>query len=223
MLALSSQEDLSLLGDYLQGMTNSEFRTASRLLSDRVLIKLYGENFWRVFSYLSIFKPKAFLGTCLKAAETLYKGNNISFEGIALSEYASYLREQSMKIDINKFLRTAVVLVKEEKEFALIWKMFGVYEAEERIDFLMLGTTPALYYEVFKECKRLQDSHDYLRKLCYVLIRKGDNLSFNLASIICTYFGIKGVSAMFSLNIEPYKLNYIESSRHNFEKIITSL
>ena len=89
MLALSSQEDLSLLGDYLQGMTNSEFRTASRLLSDRVLIKLYGENFWRVFSYLSILKSKAFLGTCLKAAETLYKGNNISFEGIALSEYAS--------------------------------------------------------------------------------------------------------------------------------------
>ena len=174
-------------------------------------------------SYLSILKPKAFLGTCLKAAETLYKGNNISFEGIALSEYASYLREQSMKIDINKFLRTAVVLVKEEKEFALIWKMFGVYEAEERIDFLMLGTTYVLYYEVFKECKRLQDSHDYLRKLCYVLIRKGDNLSFNLASIICTYFGINGVSAMFSLNIEPYKLNYIESSRHNFEKIITSL
>ena len=181
MLALSSQEDLSLLGDYLQGMTNSEFRTASRLLSDRVLIKLYGENFWRVFSYLSILKPKAFLGTCLKAAETLYKGNNISFEGIALSEYASYLREQSMKIDINKFLRTAVVLVKEEKEFALIWKMFGVYEAEERIDFLMHGTTYVLYYEVFKECKRLQDSHDYLRKLCYVLIRKGDNLSFNQA------------------------------------------
>ena len=116
-----------------------------------------------------------------------------------------------------------MVLVKEEKEFALIWKMFGVYEAEERIDFLMLGTTYVLYYEVFKECKRLQDSHDYLRKLCYVLIRKGDNLSFNLASIICTYFGINGVSAMFSLNIEPYKLNYIESSRHNFEKIITSL
>lgn len=223
MLALSSQEDLSLLGAYLLGMTNSEFRAASRLLSDSVLIKLSGENFWRVFSYLSILKPKAFLGTCLKAAEALYKGNIITFDGTALYEYAYYLKEHSMKIDVNKFLRTAVVLLNDEKEFAIVWKMFDVSEAEERIDFLMLGTTSTIYYEIFKECKRLQDSHDYLRKLCYVLIRKGDNLSFNLASIICTYFGINGVSAMFSLNLEPYQLNYIESSRHNFEKIITSL
>ena len=223
MLHLAYQKDLSALGEYLLGMTNSAFRVASRLLSDNVLPQFAGEDFWRVFSYLSLLRPKAFLGTCLKASSALYVENKILFKGKALSAYALYLKEHSMNVDVCKFLKASVVLLREDGEFVGLWKMFGIEKAEERIEFMMYGTSPALYYEIFKECKRLQDSHDFLRRLCYILIKKGDTMSFNLASIICAYFDINGVGAMFSLKIEPYKLNYLDASQCNFEKVITSL
>ena len=223
MLYLASQKDLSGLGEYLLAMTNSAFRVASRLLSEKILPQFEGDDFWRVFAYLSLLRPKAFLGTCLKASSALYVKNKILFKGKALNAYALYLKEHSMKVDVCKFMKASVVLLKEDKEFVELWKMFGIEKAEERIDFMMYGTSPTLYYEIFKECKRLQDSHDFLRKLCYALIRKGDSESFNLASIICAYFDINGVGAMFSLKIEPYKLNYLDASQYNFEKVITSL
>lgn len=223
MLCLASQKDLSALGPYLLAMTNSAFRVASRLLSDKVLLQFEGEEFWRIFSYLSLLRPKAFLGTCLKASSALYVENKIHFKGKALNAYASYLKEHSMKVDIYKFLKASVVLLREDKEFVGLWKMFDIEKAEERIDFMMYGTSPTLYYEIFKECKRLQDSHDFQRKICYALIKKGDSVSFNLASVICAYFDINGVGAMFSLKIEPYKLNYLDASQYNFEKVITSL
>ena len=223
MLYLASQKDLSAFGGYLLAMTNSAFRIASRLLSDKVLPKFAGEDFWRVFSYLSLLNPKAFLGTCLKASSALYVENKIHFKGNALNAYALYLKKHSMKVDVCKFLKTSVVLLREDSEFARLWDIFGIENAGERIDFLMYGSSPLLYFEIFKECKRLQDSHDSLRILCYDLIKKGDSMSFNLASIICAYFDIKGVGAVFSLKIEPYKLNYLDASQCNFEKIITSL
>ncbi len=223
MLHLASQEDLSALGTYLLTMTNSAFRIASRLLSEKVLPQFAGEEFWRVFSYLSLLRPKAFLGTCLKASSKLYAENKIGFKGKALSAYASFLKENNMNVDVCKFLKASVVLLKEDSEFAELWKMFGISKAEERIDHLMHGTSPILYYEIFKESKRIQDSPDFFRKICNALIKKGDSLSFNLASIICAYYGINGVGALFSLKIEPYKLNYLEASQQNFVKVITSL
>lgn len=220
---LASQSDLEELKRYLSSLTNSGFRQASKLLSDKVLVKLRGEGFWRVFSCLSLYNPKAFLGTCLKAALAVYANRGLKFEGECLERYSEYIVSHGMDIDCGKFLKSVLGLLREEKEFENLWKMFAVNPPQKRIEYLVRCNTPISYFMIFKECKHLQDDHDYLRKLCHALTKKGDSLSFNLASILRVYFGVEGVNALFSLKIEPYKLNYIDKSFENFEKVMTSL
>lgn len=221
---LAARAELSGLGEYLLGLNNSNFRVASVLLADEVLVRLRGEDFWRVFAYLSLLRPKAFLGTCLKAAARLYKGGLVSVRSGNLAAYAAHLTRNGMEIDRMKFFRAMLGLVEKEEDFAEIWRMFGVGKPESRIDSLLkYCSTVVAYYEVFKECKRVQDNRDFLKRVCYALIKKGDNLSFNLASILQSYFDLQGLGARFSLKVEPYKLSYIEASLQNFEKVITSL
>lgn len=221
---LAARAELSGLGEYLLGLNNSNFRVASVLLADEVLVRLRGEDFWRVFAYLSLLSPKAFLGTCLKAAARLYRSGQVSVRSGNLAAYASFLTRNGMEIDRMKFFRAMLGLVEREEDFAEIWRTFGVNKPESRIDSLLkYCSTVVAYYEVFKECKRAQDNRDFLKRVCYALIKKGDNLSFNLASILQSYFDLQGLGARFSLRVEPYKLSYIEASLQNFGKVITSL
>ncbi len=223
LTVLASQESLDELGSYLLAMTNSGFRAASTLLAEKVLPKFKGESFWRVFSYLSLLNPKAFLGTCLKAATSAYVAGEVRLEGENLESYSAHLVSHEMNIDRDKFLRASLLLLKEEAEVLRMWKMFAVDSPQKRIEYLVHCNTIVSYHQIFKECKRIQDNHDFLRKLCYALIKKGDTLSFNLASIVRSYFDVNDVGALFSLNLEPYKLSYLDKSFDNFKKVITSL
>ncbi len=223
LTVLASRESLDELGSYLLSMTNSGFRSASTLLAEKVLPKFRGENFWRVFSYLSLLNPKAFLGTCLKAAASAYVAGDVAFGGECLENYSAHLVEHEMKIDRDKFLRVSLPLLKDEEEFLRIWKMFAIDSPQKRIEYLVCCNSVVSYHQIFRECKHIQDNHEFLGKLCSALIKKGDTLSFNLASIIRSYFDLKGVRALFSLYIEPYELNYLDKSFENFKNVITSL
>ena len=117
LTVLASRESLDELGSYLTSMTNSGFRSASTLLAEKVLPKFRGEDFWRVFSYLSLLNPKAFLGTCLKAAASAYVAGGVVFKGGNLESYAAHLVGHGMKIDRDKFLRVSLPLLKEGQNF----------------------------------------------------------------------------------------------------------
>lgn len=221
---LVSQAELSSLREYLFSLSNSNFRVASVVLADDVLMKLQGENFWRVFVYLSQLSPKAFLGTCLKAATRLYENGLISMYSKNLASYASYVVAHDKEIDRMKFFRAMLGLIEKKEDFLEIWRIFYIDMPEKRIDNLLkYSSNVAAYYEIFNECKRVQDNNEFLKRVCYVLIKKGDNLSFNLASILQSYFDLHGLGARFSLQVPPYKLSYIETSLQNFEKVITGL
>lgn len=220
---LVTKPDFSELDEYLASLNNASFRIAGKVLAESVLTTLSGDSFWRVFSHLSLLNPKAYLGTCLKAAKVLYERGDIVFSGNILEDYAATVVSKSMLIDRDKFLRAVLPLLKKDKEFADIWRMFAVEASKTRIDYLLRCSTLTSCYEIFKEAKRLQDDLDYLKKICYVLIKRGDNISFNLASIMRSYFAIKDIDCLFSLKLEPYQLSYLDSSQENFEKLLGSI
>ncbi len=60
-----------------------------------------------------------------------------------------------------------------------------------------------------------------LREYSIILMRKGDHLSFNLAGIIQSYFGLNALPGTFSLRLETYELNRLETYE-GFQKIITT-
>jgi hypothetical protein len=47
-------------------------------------------------------------------------------------------------------------------------------------------------------------------------MKRGDGLSFNLASLIKAYFGLDELKGTFSLRLKPYELARIESSYKAF-------
>lgn len=213
------------MGEYLAHLSHSSFRTASRLLSDSVLPSLQGEAFWRAFGYLSLLSPRAYLGTCLKAAARAYAAGGIRFEGEALEAYALRVREKEMNIDRGKFLRAALPLLREREEFAEVWRLMGIDDARRRVEWLTLhGAAGAeAYYELLQEAKRVGDDEEFLRRTIYALIRKGDALSYNMASIVRAYFGVSGVEVTFSLRLEPYQISRLDEGREKFTQLLTGI
>ena len=55
---------------------------------------------------------------------------------------------------------------------------------------------------------------------CQAIMKKSDDMSFNMASLLRSYFDLHEIKSTFSLQIEPYELSYIEQSYENFEHIL---
>ena len=220
---LIGQKAWSELDAYLLSLSNADFRSAGHILCEDIMLRFSGNDFWEIFSHLSLFHPKAFLGTCLKAAVTQYRAGKISISEPCLIEYAETVCKNNMSIDRDKFLTAMAEVLQSHDEFNALFNMFNVSQGIERLRYLLRCTTVAAYYSLFENLKHVQDNEQLLQKCCYALIKKGDRLSYNLSSIICKYFDLKNIRGTFSLKIEPYQLNYLDSSQEAFAKVLTSV
>jgi hypothetical protein len=68
--------------------------------------------------------------------------------------------------------------------------------------------------------RRAADNQPLLRAACLAIMKKNDDMSFNMASLLRSYFDLNDIKSTFSLQIEPYELSYIEQSYDNFEHIL---
>lgn len=222
MLAVAGR--MEEMGAYLSSLSHSQHRVASRLLAESVLPEISGEAFWRAFSYLSLLNPRAYLGTCLRAAERAYVAGHVRFEGEALGEYGHQVAEREMNVDRSKFLRAALPLLHTHEEFTQVWRLMKVGSAKQRVAWLM-GCEPSVevYCELFCEVRREGDDVEFIRRTAIELIRRGDRLSFNLAAIICGYFGVEGVKATFALRLQPYQLSRLDSGREKIKQLLTEI
>ncbi len=208
---------------YLLSLSNSYFRSVGHILANDIMLRLTGEDFWELFSRLSLFRPKAFLGTCLKAAIIQYKNSKISVDSEILRKYAETVNEKGMNIDRDKFLASMLTALQNYEEFDMLFAYFGIAQGKDRIRYLLHCSTASAYHSLFRNLKYIQDDIEFMQKCCYVLIRKDDRLSYNMASILCKYFDIPNVRGVFSLNIEPFQLNYLDSSQQAFTKVLISV
>jgi hypothetical protein len=52
--------------------------------------------------------------------------------------------------------------------------------------------------------------------VAYFLMKRGDALSFNLASLMKEYFGLEEMKGTFSLRLKPFELARLETSYRAF-------
>ena len=57
--------------------------------------------------------------------------------------------------------------------------------------------------------------------LAYFLMKNGDAMSFNLASLMKTYFALNELKGTFSLSLKPFELARIESSFEAFRNAMS--
>ena len=211
--------DTDALHSYLQAMSNSDFRTASYMMGNGLLSTIAQNRYWLFFFALVPSAPKAFLGTFLKGlADRLAKGEKIDF---SMPELRGYAKNVATDIDKQKIMEVLLPRLSSPEECRLLMELFGSGNGRDVLHNLLRAGTPASYYCMFTILRQYDDDPQLIRFYCGQLIKKGDALSFKVASLLHSYFGIEEVSGNFSLTLHPYELGRIEMSFDNFIKKIS--
>lgn len=215
--------DLSVLPDYFNTLSNSNFRMAGYVLGEWILPEVSEDCYWSAFYVLLRYNSKAFLVTMLKAAVLRLQSGCFSLSHPGFIVVSNYLNTNCLYIDKQKLMINLVPVLKDVEEIDYLFKRLKVDDPRIKLDFLLRGINIPCYFLLFQTLKQLEHDKELLARCCYFLMKKGDTLSFNLASIMKLYFDLYSVKGTFSLRMNPYELGRIDFSYEAFSKLITSI
>lgn len=202
-----------MLPAYLDSLSHAQFRTAGYMLGEQFMPRMEAEDFWQVLTLLYKYNSKAFLVTGLKAV-TLRVGEMQRSEAEDLWKLLSV-----NKIDATKALQTLLPALPDDVE--LVRHLLDVMmpePAEDRIAVLLRVSTPACAFLLLHSLRAVEHNRSLLVRTTYYLIKRGDGLSFNLASLFKAFFGLEEVRGTFSLTLQPFELARLETSYEAFKK-----
>ena len=208
--------DGTALLETLNNLSAADFRTAGYLLADNLLSE-YPQHFWQFFLTIVPTKPKAYLGTFLKACIILYRKDNSLLNFTALQVFAN---EYATPIDEKKCLEQLIPALQTEEEVERLLDIFQPATAKARAIVLLKAGTPISYYLLFKTLQTADENNETLRDYCLYLMKKGDSISFNMAVILRSFFDLPSLPGTFSLKLEPYQLSRLNESYENFYKLL---
>ena len=215
---LAVQKDWEGLRAYLSGLSNAQFRTAGYILGERLVPEMAEGDAWEMVTVLVTFQSKAFLVTMLKAvADGLRKGR-LHLHSAGCREFLT-LVEQNVT-DTQKTLLWLLPEAGRAEDIGWLFRKTGVEEGEPRIPYLLRTPTLASAYALFRTLRHAEHDRAVLVRTARLLMKRGDGMAFNLASLLRTYYGLDEVAGIFSLHIEPYQLARIESSFDAFCEVM---
>ena len=106
------------------------------------------------------------------------------------------------------------------QQIEALFQFAGFHDERECVAVLIKESTPYAYYVLFNVLRRAADNRQLLVAACQAIMRKNDDMSFNMASLLRSYFDLNEIKSTFSLQIEPYELSYIEQSYDNFMHVL---
>ena len=207
---------------YLAEMSNAQFRNASRVLGERLLPSVGNDVFWQNFSTLFLSDRKAYLGTLLKAlvlrlsprgAEVTT--SRLEESGIWEPEFVSVCTELT-DTDRKKVLLALLPLLASPVDAERLLLQCGLKEGSAWIPFLLQVQSRPCYFLLLKALRYVEHDKPLLIRTCHFLMKRGDGLSFSMASLLRLSFGLEEVRGTFSLSLEPYQLARIEQSYDAF-------
>ena len=175
-------------------------------------------SFWASFAETVPRSPRAFLGTYLKEAVRLKRLGVLTFDDEHLETYAA--NPNVSAIDCRKILMALLPLCMRLEDATLLMQLFGGNTHVERAAHLLVSDTLPCFYLLFREMQLAEGDTLLQERVCRELIRRGGNACFNLAALMCSYFDLVNVRAIFSLRIAPYQLSRFDGSYDNFRTLI---
>lgn len=204
-------EDFDGLVSLLNSFSNSQFRTAVYMLGERYSQELPAEGFWRLFSVLLQKDAKAFLVVMLKAMIERLENGDVSINDEGFKELCCMMNE----VDRQKTLHLLLPYLKDDVQVRGLFQCFSM-EAQEWIPYLIKVNTLPCAFVLFSSLRYIEHERDYLVRIAYYLMKRGDGLSFNLASLMKAYFGLEELKGTFSLQLKPFELARLENSYKAF-------
>lgn len=221
---LLSEPDMLLA--YLQGLSNSQFRVASQQLGERLLVDIEANTFWHIFKTMFLCNRRAYLGTLLKALRMRISHDGLPVdstaferEGIWAEDFKEVCRELT-ETDRKKVLICLLPLFDNPSEIERLFIQCGLEEQWQWIPFLLQVTSKPCAYLLLKALRYVEHDRNLLIRTCHFLMKKGDEQSFNLASLLRLSFGLEEVRGTFSLSLEPYQLARVEQNYDAFLQVV---
>lgn len=206
------------LNNLLARLSNADFRRTESLVRDSVMPYLSNDEFWETYLHLLMYRRQAFL-PCICSVKELARTDKLDFgcpQAVKLAQWLSQTSPES----VAKVVRMAVPLLVTGKQIHTLFSLFGFTDEKSKVSVLVKETSPHAYYVLFETLKQVPDNHQLLRAACLAIMKKSDDLSFNMASILKSYFGLEGIRSSFSLRVEPYELSSIDRSYDNFLRVL---
>lgn len=218
--------DSDSLLTYLEELSHSQFRYVSRLMGESFLVETNKENFWLLFEKLFASDRKAYLGTLLKALISRIKlhsdpgcSNSLEEAGIWGKHFISVCQDFN-DTDRKKVLMALLPLITSPADAERLFIQCGLKETSEWIPFLLQVSTMPCSFLLLKSMRYVEHDRALLIRTCHFLMKKGDEHSFNLASLIRLSFGLEEVRGAFSLSLETYQLSRIEQNYYAFVQVM---
>ena len=206
------------LSHHLGSVSNAEFRRLQTVMREKVMPHLANEAFWATYLHLLMFRRQAFL-PCVLAAEGLAKSESLDFDCQEAREVAAWMQANSPD-SVVKVVRMMVPILTSAQQIEGLFRLFEWDNERECALVLIKESTPWAYYVLFNVLRRAADNRQLLVAACQAIMRKNDDMSFNMASLLRSYFDLNEIKSTFSLQIEPYELSYIEQSYDNFLHVL---
>ncbi|MBP5629327.1 MAG: hypothetical protein J6X27_05745 [Bacteroidaceae bacterium] len=209
---------------YLQGLSNSAFRTASYVLAEHVLPPLEAENFWKCFHTVALTNTKAFLMTFLKAALQKYHAQTLDFQNSHFVDFARATMEESVSLDRQKTLKAILPVLRTPIEVQSVLDAFCGTGHERKLNYLVFADESlACYYVTFCLLRQIDHTPDLQVKMLRQIIRRSTPLAYNFVSIMRAYFGLEQIRGNYSLSLQPYELSRIENGYDAFLQVMNKI
>ena len=207
---------------YLAEMSNAQFRNASRVLGERLLPSVDNDVFWPLFRTLFLSDRKAYLGTLLKALVLRLSprgaevpASSLQESGIWTSEFVFVCHELT-DTDRKNVLLSLLPLFASPSDVERLFLQCGLKEGSSWIPYLLQVQSKPCYFLLLKALRYVEHDKPLLIRTCHFLMKRGDGLSFSVASLLRLSFGLEEFRGTFSLSLEPYQLARIEQSYDAF-------
>lgn len=208
---------------YLDGLSNAQFRQAGLVLGENMLPKTTEHVFWSIFSAMFRHNRKAYLGTLLKALAKKINATDASSEelerlGLWEEEFCTICQKLT-ETDRKKILLSLLPLLKNPADTERLLVQCGLKESSLWIPFLLQINSKPCAFLLLKALRYVEHDKALLIRTCHFLMKRGDDLSFSVASIMRLSFGLEEVHGTFSLSLKPYQLARVEQSYEAFSML----
>lgn len=211
MGTLVMQEDHNSLLELMGSFSHSQFRTAVYMIGEKYALELSPDAFWRLFALLVQKESKVFLVVMLKALARRLERGDVSIQDNGFQTLCGMMNE----VDRQKTLSFLLPYLKDVDQVKFLFKCFAL-ESNKWIPYLIKVNTLPCSFVLFSSLRYIEHDRDYLLRVAYFLMKRGDSLSFNLASLMKTFFGLEELKGTFSLRLSPFELGRLETSYKAF-------
>lgn len=208
------QRDWQGLLLYTDELSNAQFRTAGYILGERVMPTLGEGDTWELARVLTQHNARAYLITILKAIRSKMVQGEIKLHSTGGRAFLDAIR--SNDIDRQKALLELLPVIDVPADIQWLFGKLGVEEGRARMASLLRIPTLSCSFALFHTLRYADHDHALLVRTTLFLMKRGDALGFNLASLLRAYYGLEEVKGTFALHIEPYQLARLGSNYEAF-------